>query len=228
VPDDYNSSADVRLNRLSNMVLESAVDLLGADAASVTALHDGDLSTIATTDSRVVFVDEVQYASRRGPCLDALDPGAEPVIVADMDHADEWPEFRDAARDLGVRTSVSVHVPVDSDDFHASLNVYVRRQYELGDREARIAGAVAEQLAAAIESAEAERAAAELASQMAEAMRSRALIEQAKGIVMAARRITADEAFSYLATRSMSENRKLREVSAELVERASRPDPERR
>jgi AmiR/NasT family two-component response regulator len=53
-------------------------------------------------------------------------------------------------------------------------------------------------------------------------MANRAVIEQAKGIIMAQRRCTADEAFTILAKVSQDSNRKVRDVAAALVERAAR------
>ena len=64
---------------------------------------------------------------------------------------------------------------------------------------------------------------ASLAHHMQAAMESRAVIEQAKGIVMADRRCTADEAFAILAKVSQDTNRKLRDVATALVDRATHP-----
>lgn len=68
------------------------------------------------------------------------------------------------------------------------------------------------------------RRAAELAEQMGAAMMSRAEIEQAKGILMAAHQVGADEAFDLLRQRSQVTNTKLRAVAEEFVHRASHPD----
>jgi AmiR/NasT family two-component response regulator len=62
---------------------------------------------------------------------------------------------------------------------------------------------------------------ATLARHMQTAMESRAVIEQAKGIVMGERRCTAEEAFAVLVKVSQDSNRKLRDVAAALVERAA-------
>ena len=58
---------------------------------------------------------------------------------------------------------------------------------------------------------------------MQAAMHSRAVIEQAKGMIMAQRRCTADEAFAVLSKTSQDTNRKLRDVAAALVARATTP-----
>jgi AmiR/NasT family two-component response regulator len=81
----------------------------------------------------------------------------------------------------------------------------------------------AEQLAAAIVSVDAHRSTAALARDLAEAMRSRAVIEQAKGILMADSRIGADAAFEELVRRSQNANVKLRDIARRLVEERSTP-----
>lgn len=53
-------------------------------------------------------------------------------------------------------------------------------------------------------------------------MQSRAVIEQAKGMLMATQRCSADEAFQVLVRASHRENRKLREMADELVNKNQR------
>ena len=57
------------------------------------------------------------------------------------------------------------------------------------------------------------------------AMASRATIEQAKGILMARGGISADQAFEMLVRASQRENRKLRDVATELVDRVQQRPP---
>jgi AmiR/NasT family two-component response regulator len=52
-------------------------------------------------------------------------------------------------------------------------------------------------------------------------MQSRAVIEQAKGIVMGSRRCTAEDAFAVLTKVSQETNRKPRDVAAALVANAA-------
>jgi hypothetical protein len=63
-----------------------------------------------------------------------------------------------------------------------------------------------------------------LAENLERALESRAGIEQAKGVVMALRGCTPDEAFDALRVVSQRTNRKLAVVAAEVVERAQRRD----
>jgi hypothetical protein len=58
-----------------------------------------------------------------------------------------------------------------------------------------------------------------------EAMRTRAVIEQAKGVIIGATGCTPDVAFQMLVRQSQYENRKLREIAASLVASKSRFEP---
>jgi hypothetical protein len=209
-------AVEVRLNRLLNLILETAVEALGFSAATVTARHGDDISTVAATDQRLVELDDAQYAGG-GPCVQTLDdPG--PIVLDVAAASDErWQHFAHTAAHLGVRTSLSLHVPTDTEDVAASLNLYAHERLELSDAHIGRAAAYAEQLAATLQSVDAYRATASLAKNLAQAMRTRAVIEQAKGILMAADHITAEAAFQRLAAVSQHTNVPVREIARRLV-----------
>src|SRR4051795_6858610 len=222
---DAPDAAEVRLNRLLNLILDSAVEALGFDAATVTARHGRDLATVAATDQRLIALDDAQYESGEGPCLSVLEPH-EPIPLDDAAELDDqWEHFSRTAAHLGVHSTLSMHLPVDSADVAASLNLYSRQRLELGAEQVRAAVPFAEQLAAAILSVDAHRSTAKLARDMAEAMRSRAVIEQAKGILMSDKRIDADQAFHKLTKLSQHSNMKLRDVAHRLVQERTGTEP---
>ena len=132
---------------------------------------------------------------------------------------DGWRQFADAAEALGIKSSLSVRLDLDdADELAASLNLYSRTQRERSEERIRQASLFASQLAAAMQSIDAYQAAERLAAGLATAMRSRAAIEQAKGILMAERNVSAEEAFDLLRQASQNENRKLRDVARQLVD----------
>ena len=217
------SAAEVRLNRLLNLILETAVEVLGFDAATVTARHEKDMATVAATDQRMIALDDAQYDSAQGPCLAVLGQ-PDPIVLEDAaDLDDRWEHFTRTAKELGVHSTLSMHLPVDSEGLAASLNLYSKRHLELGDEHVRAATPFAEQLAAAMLTVEASRATAQLARDMADAMRSRAVIEQAKGMIMADHKIDADAAFERLVELSERSNVKLRDVARKMVEARTAP-----
>jgi GAF domain-containing protein len=221
--DSTRDAAEVRLNRLLNLILETAVEALGFSAATVTARHGGYVSTVGATDQSVIGLDDAQYEAG-GPCITTLDQ-SDPIFWEDDAATEErWEHFADTAAHLGVRSSLSVRVPTDSSEVAASLNLYARDRLELSDRQIQMAVNYADQLAMTLQSVDAYKSAATLARNMADAMRTRAVIEQAKGILMAEERITGEQAFQRLVELSQHANVKLRDIARRLVEERTRPD----
>jgi ANTAR domain-containing protein/GAF domain-containing protein len=217
-------AAEVRLNRLLNLILEAAVEALGFDGATVSARHDDDVATIATTDQRMLALDDAQYETGEGPCLTVLDPH-DPISLDDAARSeDRWENFARTAAHLGIHSTLSVHLPVDSAGLTASLNLYSKQHLDVGAGQIQRAVPFAEQLASAILSVDAHRSTAKLARDLAEAMRSRAVIEQAKGILMADQRIDADAAFDQLVRLSQHANIKVRDVARRMVEERTAPE----
>jgi hypothetical protein len=178
------------------------------------------MSTVAATDQRLIELDAVQYEDG-GPCVQTLDDPS-PILLEDASKGDDrWQHFAQTAAHLGVRSSLSLHVPTDSRDLAASLNLYARETFDMSRDNVRLASTYAAQLAATLESVDAYRSTARLAQNLAEAMRSRAVIEQAKGILMADYQINDAEAFQRLAELSQRSNIKLRDVAARFVEERS-------
>jgi hypothetical protein len=214
---DAADDAETRLNRLLNLVLETAVDAMSFDAATASLRHRGDLTTMAATDQRYLLLDEAQYASNSGPCLDVLEHKDAMVWNADSDEQ-RWPLFRQTAEHAGIATSLSVHVPIeDAEGLESSLNMYARRSFRVSDGHVRVGKSFADQIAAIIFSIEAHEATARLASGLADAMRTRAVIEQAKGILAADRMISPERGFDALVQLSQHANVKLRDVAMKLV-----------
>jgi len=215
--DQTPEAAEARLNRLLNYILETSVDVLGFDAVTVSARYDGGLSTVAATDQRLVAVDDAQYAANEGPCLAVLDPH-DPILISNMAEEPRWPQFTDTAEHFGVEASLSVHVPVEIEDVAASMNFYARRPMIVSDDVVSASSGFARQVAASMVAVQEYRATATLAHDLAEAMKSRAVIEQAKGILIADHRIDADQAFGMLVQLSQKTNTKLRDVAQRLVD----------
>src|SRR5690349_11006584 len=97
-------AAEVRLNRLLNLILETAVEALGFSAATVTARHAGDVSTVGATDRRLIGLDDAQYAAG-GPCMATLDQ-SDPIFLEDAAGDERWEHFAETARHLGVKSSL--------------------------------------------------------------------------------------------------------------------------
>lgn len=191
----------------------------GVDEASVTLVRGRSAHTAAYTGDLALTLDEWQYASGGGPCLDAA-ASTSTVSLPDLTGEPRWPEFIAHAIDNGVRSSLSVGLPVH-EQVSGALNLYALEPAAFDDDAVVLAQTFAGYAAVALANAHLYDVTATLAQHLQAAMENRAVIEQAKGIVMADRHCTADEAFTILSKLSQDTNRKLREVAAALVASAS-------
>jgi GAF domain-containing protein len=186
------------------------------DFASISMVRDGKPMTPVFTEKDALTLDEAQYKSGDGPCLSAIrHRGIQHVVVASEQR---WPEFTHAAEALGVTATLSVPF-VNATSALGGINMYSRsaRAYDEDDYET--ASLFADQIGVAAANVVGYAGAFELAQHLQEAMQSRAVIEQAKGILMAAQRCSSDAAFDILKRASQNQNRKLREIAFEVVQR---------
>ncbi|MET8147810.1 GAF and ANTAR domain-containing protein [Actinoplanes sp. NPDC049668] len=209
-----------------NGVFERVADLArrslpGADAAAVTIISEFVSRTVATGDL-AQRLEEWQHQRRAGPSVDAA-AGDLPVVIADAAADPRWAEWAAHATAAGVRAALSVGLPMH-DSYSGALTVYSGTPSAFaGDSVAR-AKMLAGYAAVALANAHLYDSSASLAEHLRRAMEHRAVIEQAKGIIMGERRCTADEAFAILTSISQDTNRKLREVAAALVAKATGQD----
>ncbi|MFG1648539.1 GAF and ANTAR domain-containing protein [Micromonospora sp. NPDC049275] len=207
-----------RIAELAKRVLSTPVEV------SVTLVRGGTGHTAAFTDDLALDMDERQYAQGTGPCLDAAASG-DLMSVPDLPAEDRWPDWTERGLKTGVGSSVSVGLPIQ-EAVVGALNVYARTPHAFDDDTITVLQTFAAYAAVALANAHLYDSTATLAHQMQEAMASRAVIEQAKGIIMAERRCTADEAFAILSKVSQDSNRKVRDVAQALVDQAARKPSE--
>ncbi|MEV7983683.1 GAF and ANTAR domain-containing protein [Micromonospora sp. NPDC085948] len=193
----------------------------GAEEVSVTLLKQEGAHTAAFSGEMALRLDELQYEFDHGPCLEAARK-ATVVSVPEMAQEVRWPEWAARAVQDGALSSLSIGFPIQETVLGA-LNIYGIAPGAFDDDAVTLAQTFAGYAAVALANAHLYDTTVTLAAQMQSAMQSRAVIEQAKGIIMGERRCTPDEAFAVLAKVSHDSNRKLRDVAAALVERAARP-----
>lgn len=194
-----------------------------ADEVSVTLVSGTDARTAAYTGPLALALDEWQYGHGHGPCLDASASSAT-LSLPDMATEDRWPDWAARAVQAGALSSLSIGLPIH-EQVTGALNVYATKP-DAFDNDAIIVGQTfAGYAAVALANAHLYDAQANLVQNLQAAMQSRAVIEQAKGIIMGSRRCTADEAFAVLTRLSQDTNRKLRDVAAALVATATTGEP---
>jgi GAF domain-containing protein len=215
---------DATLGDTLHRVAELARNTLsGADMVGITMLVEGRTRTAVFTDDTAPQIDAAQYETGIGPCLDAF-RHQQVFRIDDMEKDHQWPPFSEAAAAEGIQSSLSLPLLARHEGVGA-LNFYSRTSAAFSEEDVEVGLQFATQAAIVLANAQAYWDVRQLAENMAEAMKSRAIIEQAKGILMGAQRCSADEAFQILVRASQRENRKLREIAQEIVARtAGRPE----
>jgi GAF domain-containing protein len=192
----------------------------GAADVSVTFLQDGRVVSAAFTGALSAQLDERQYEAGFGPCMDAAVSG-ETITIEDTANSSSYSDLARAATHQGVRHTMSIGLPVQRQTIGA-LNIYGIDDTPFDQATRELATAFASYAAVAVANAGVYATTATLAANLQRALRSRAVIDQAKGILMARHGLSADAAFDELSQRSQAAQRKLREVAADLVEEVQR------
>jgi GAF domain-containing protein len=204
---------------LTDVVTIARDNLPGADEVSITLLEDDHPITIASTGELATEMDERQYEVGWGPCLDAAS-NSSVLLVDDVRTDTRWPDYAEKAQEVGVGASLSAPLPTHQ-RFGGALNIYSRSPNAFDDQSCRTASSFAAHVALALDQVRSHLRVARQAETLQDAMRSRAVIEQAKGILMALHKTSADEAFELLVRMSQHSHVKLRDVAARLVGQVS-------
>jgi GAF domain-containing protein len=185
----------------------------------------GRPSTTVYTDEDSPEIDRCQYESGRGPCLEAWRTGR-PVRIDDIEANDDFPEFRRAALDHGVLSILSEPLAAGGVGIGA-MNLYATRRKAFSDADEELGAELATAASVVLANATAYWGAYEMSQHLESAMQSRAVIEQAKGILMAqSPQLGSEEAFDLLVKASQRENVKLRDIAKRIVDRRPAPEPD--
>jgi GAF domain-containing protein len=200
-------------------VSEMARSITPATYAGITLLVDGVPQTGVFTHPEAPEIDEAQYRSGEGPCMYAF-RNQQTYRIDDTAEEVRWPEFAAAALSHGVRATLSVPLAARGAGIGA-LNLYADSPGAFTDAHEKAVLVFAEQASIALANAQVYWDARELSENLSEAIKTREVISQAVGILMVTSKRTPDEAFGILASASQRENRKVRDIAAEIVARTA-------
>jgi GAF domain-containing protein len=209
--DDANLQDGLRRVALAGCAL-----LDKCSSASISLIERRRPNTVAATDDVALALDDAQYDVGDGPCLTAA--AARHTIRIDAVAVDRrWPTFNQAAIDHGISCSLSVPLRLTDGDLSGGLNIYGVHAAGFSESDEQVAEVFAAHASIVVANARAYWAAFELTRHLTAAMETRAVIEQAKGILMTTHGVDAEAAFDLLRRRSQTENRKLHAIAAEMA-----------
>ena len=182
-------AAEEPLDDVARRVAETALAAIPhADVISITVLSWPNSRTAACTDEEALALDNEQYASGQGPCLDAALQRTPLRAIIDEEQQ-RWPEFVEAAQRAGIRASLSVPLMiagVDSEqELVGSLNIYSRTAAAFDQFDAELMRLYSVAAGQAISNSSRWQKSRETVTQLETALLSRSDIDMAKGALIA-------------------------------------------
>jgi hypothetical protein len=210
---DLATASDARsLHRLATAAEQS---VLGCSAANVATWRSGEPQLIASTHPDLPGLIDVEIAAGRGPVLAALAQASVPVSCPDTLIERRWPEYAQAALVAGVRCSLTFAHLAGSDA--VSLTLVGARPQSIDPRQAQSAQTLGALGGAVLGAVSVYHDARRTASQLQDAADARAVVDQAKGILMHALGCSADDALRHLRETSQRKNVRAIDVAREIV-----------
>ena len=210
------STLEESLERVAVLAVKA---MPAASGAGVTLIENDRPRAVVYTDPTAPEIDQAQFASGAGPCLVAHRE-RKPVVVPSTTDDGRWPAFSVAAAARRVRSALALPLVVGERSVGV-LSIYAEQPGVFGDAEQETAMRFADHAAVVVANAQAYFDVSRLSERLGEALRHRGVIEQAKGMLMAAQRCGEDEAVELLVRASQRENVKVRDIAHRIVAAAS-------
>ncbi len=204
------------MRSLLQVVADLAKEVMPGDPeASVSLLINDRSSTAVFTGQLALDCDESQYGRGYGPCMHAAGTG-ELVEIADARAETRWPDYMEHAVRCGALSSLAVPLPITA-GIAGAVNVYARKSNAFDENSRSVATRFAAYAAVAAANMYAFEEARDLVEHLERRVDSRAVIEQAKGILMERCQLTADQALQVLARVAVHTEARVRDVADTLV-----------
>jgi GAF domain-containing protein len=212
---------EMRVDEAMHRIVQTTHAIFSVDGAGL-MLADGEhhLRNAAVSDARVRHLEELQIRHQEGPCITAFDDKVL-VGVEDLISDPRWPSFSAAAVERGVRAVLASPIPYNQDA--VGVVAVLSEERHPWSAEAELALLAFTDLAALlIASMMMGEQQTVLATQLQSALNSRAIIEQAKGVLIGQQGLSAHAAYEQIRAQARAERRKIAVVAAELVRGAVR------
>jgi len=208
---------DVFLQRLVQISARELGQSQAEAHCSVTVVRNRRPVTVCSTDPMTAALDEVQYAFKRGPCMEAALKG-QPVEVVDLRTESRWPRYVSAMADSPMRSVLAVPIPLRTAG-GAALNTYSAHPGPVPEHVRTALVEFSTLAGRALTLSVKLQTQAEESADLAAALESRTAIDLAAGVIMAQTGCTQKEAVNILMKASSNRNEKLRDVALSVLAR---------
>lgn len=203
-----------------NLVVSLAQETIDhSQGVGVTLIRDGRRAAAAASDPLIARADDLQYELDEGPRLSAY-RDRRVYRIDDLRIEDRWPRWAAAAQEFGMLSSLNAPLAAVEQTFGA-IEVCSGKPNSYDDHDAHLLERFAAHAAILLANVQSYEGARQVSEQLQQALLTRDLIGQAKGIVMAREGVDEQTAFDYLVGMSQRSNLKLREVARRITESAT-------
>jgi len=195
---------------------QSFTEVLGLSGSGVTMAEDGRLRFVTAVSTASEELERSQEKWQAGPGRDAYETG-EVVRVSDVRlESVRWPEFAEAATTLNVAGVAGIPMRL-ADKVVGALNLYASQPRDWSDSDVAVASVLADVATSYVVNASKLRQQEQLSEQLQEALESRIVIEQAKGITAQQHAVSVDEAYQRMRRHARANNASMRVVAEAIV-----------
>ena len=185
------------------------------DGAGIVLLVDGEPTSIAVSDRLTIEIDLVQYETGEGPCLSALQDG-DVVRIDILEKDSRFTRFAPGAIDRGLRSVLSTPLTANGRRVGA-LNMYSTKPNAFDAQTSEAVRPMAEYAGQAIASSPLYAYSLDMVDGLVEDLETRAIIEQATGVLMASQEKTSGDALGQLRDLAMRSGESMRTVAEWII-----------
>jgi GAF domain-containing protein len=197
---------------------DRCVKLLGVSAAGVMlASPEGSLRLVASSSEAMRVVELFELQAKEGPCLDAYRTGERVEHENLQAGAGRWPRFAAVAVEAGFRSAFALPLRLRAATIGA-LNLFSVDETPMSEEDILVARAFADLAAISVVQHGAATETQRVNEQLTQALESRVLIEQAKGVIFERAGIDMAEAFSRLRNYARAHNLHLTQVAQAAID----------
>lgn len=209
---------DFDVVELLTVLTQRCVNLLGFSAAGVMlASPPGELRLGASSSDAMQVVELFELQANEGPCLDAFRTGQRVDCLSLEQETERWPQFSAVAYAEGFRSVFALPLRL-RDTTIGALNLFSAEEFSTDEHELMVARGFADLAAISILQHGAAAEVRRVNEQLTQALESRIVIEQAKGVIAERAGIQLPDAFSRLRSYARARRRPLVEVAQAAID----------
>ncbi|WP_328351238.1 GAF and ANTAR domain-containing protein [Mycobacterium sp. NBC_00419] len=220
-------SVDEMLSQVAQFAVRA---IPGVDGAGVTLVGSDDVSgngaqphvqAWSATADFVRLIDTVQYEELgEGPCITCVRT-RRPAVSGSLGSDRRWPHFGGRVARMGVHSVLALPLTIGQQVI-GSINSYAHGRDAFAEHAVQLGIQFSGPAAVSVYNAQLLASTRHRTAQLQSALGSRAVIDQAIGIIRSRSGATAQEAFERLTRISQTEHIKLAEVAEQIVDEAVR------